>query len=166
MLFEDLPMLNIWEEYETHTMRLDYFRQIEALNCALDELKSEKGDEYLRVIYDGDNFADRDMNESSSREKYISIMKDKFRNKKLLFIEPKQSNQRILMQQGLFLFPYILDKTQLADVIEINSFVIKIDKKLRDEMNKYLNAIGINAYRLMPDLSSICEAVERKIKGI
>ena len=36
--------------------------------------------------------------------------------------------------------------------------------KIRDELQRYLDTIGINSYRLMPDLSSVCEAVERKIR--
>lgn len=37
-----------------------------------------------------------------------------------------------------------------------------IHKNLRNELIKYLDILGYNTFRLMPDLSSICEAVKRR----
>ena len=68
------------------------------------------------------------------------------------------------MQQGLFLFPYTLEDKAHNELLNKNTGLIKINMKIRDELQRYLDTIGINSYRLMPDLSSVCEAVERKIR--
>lgn len=51
-----------------------------------------------------------------------------------------------------------------VDLLDNNTGIIKISKDIRDELQAYLDTIGINSYRLMPDLSSVCEAVERKVR--
>jgi len=86
------------------------------------------------------------------------------KEKKLLFIDPNHSNQRMIMQQGLFLLPYTLDEAEFHRIIIENTREIKIHKTLRRDLQRYLNAIGIDTFRLMPDLQSICEAVSRKVK--
>jgi hypothetical protein len=72
------------------------------------------------------------------------------------------------MQQGLFLFPYIyiegtfiLDKVMLNNQINDNTSLIKIHKSLRADLLNFLDNIGINLYKLMPDLANICEAIKR-----
>ena len=95
---------------------------------------------------------------------FVSDNKEKVSNGAILFIDPNQSNQRLVMQQGLFMFPYTLDEKKHLQVIEINTSLIKIKKDLRDELLAYLDTIGINAFRIMPDLPSVCAAVERKVK--
>ena len=95
---------------------------------------------------------------------FESDNKEKVSNGAILFIDPNQSNQRLVMQQGLFMFPYTLDEKKHLQVIESNTSLIKIKKDLRDELLAYLDTIGINAFRIMPDLPSVCEAVERKVK--
>ena len=95
---------------------------------------------------------------------FVSYNKEKVSNGAILFIDPNQSNQRLVMQQGLFMFPYTLDEKKHLQVIESNTSLIKIKKDLRDELLAYLDTIGINAFRIMPDLPSVCEAVERKVK--
>ena len=88
---------------------------------------------------------------------------EKIRNHSILFIDPNQSNQRIIMQQGLFMFPYTLDKDEHLKIIKNHSNAIKIHKDLRNELIKYLDILGYNTFRLMPDLSSICGAVKRRV---
>lgn len=85
-------------------------------------------------------------------------------SRKLCFIDPNQSNQRIIMQQGLFMLPYILSANEHLALIHNNTSVIKIHKSLRDSLLKYLDTLGYNTFRLMPDLPSICTAVTQKIK--
>lgn len=87
---------------------------------------------------------------------------EKIRNHVILFVDPNQSNQRIIMQQGLFMFPYTLDKDEHMKILNDNSYYIMIHKDLRNELIQYLDTLGYNTFRLMPDLSSICEAVKRR----
>lgn len=67
------------------------------------------------------------------------------------------------MQQGLFMFPYNLDKETHLEIIENNTCLIKIHKNTRRDLLKYLNTLGINSFRLMPDLQSICYAIKRNV---
>ena len=67
------------------------------------------------------------------------------------------------MQQGLFMFPYTLDKKNHLDIITNNTSVIMIHKDLRAELVKYLDTLGFSTFRLMPDLASVCSAVKRKV---
>lgn len=84
----------------------------------------------------------------------------------ILFVDPNQSNERIIMQQGLFMFPYNIDREKHLSVLESNTDLIKIHKKLRKELLAYLDSLGFNTFRLMPDLASICGAIKKKSKEI
>lgn len=86
----------------------------------------------------------------------------KIRRRVILFVDPNQANQRIIMQQGLFMFPYTLNKDEHIRILQDNSDYIKIHKDLRNELIQYLDILGYNTFRLMPDLTSICEAVKRR----
>ena len=97
-------------------------------------------------------------------DEYVRVNASKINRNSLFFIDPNQSNQRIVMQQGLFLFPYTLDKEKHIDLLDNNTGIIKIAKDIRDELQTYLDTIGINSYSIMPDLSSVCGAVERKVR--
>lgn len=108
-----------------------------------------------------------DVNIEHGRNTAIGSLKDvekmkKIRNRTILFIDSNQSNQRIIMQQGLFMFPYILDEKEHLEILEKNSKCIMIHKDLRNELLRYLDTLGYNAFRLMPDLTSICEAIKRR----
>ena len=99
--------------------------------------------------------------------KYIKQIEEEFSNNNktcLFFVDPAQSNQRLVMQQGLFMFPYVLDQEEHKNIIESNTKLLKIGKKLRSELQGYLDTLGLNAFRLMPDLASVCEAVKRNVK--
>ena len=108
-----------------------------------------------RSIFSLDDFVDTVKNTYDKQEK--------IRNHTILFIDPNQSNQRIIMQQGLFMFPYTLKKTEHLQIIQKNTSVIKIHKGLRDELVKYLDTLGYNTFRLMPDLSIISQAIKRRL---
>jgi len=85
-------------------------------------------------------------------------------NRKLCFVDPNQSNQRIIMQQGLFMVPYTLSEKEQYEIFERNTSVIRIHKSLRNDLLKYLDTLGYNTFRLMPDLASICSAVTQRVK--
>lgn len=87
----------------------------------------------------------------------------KLKDRRILFVDPNLSNQRVIMQQGLFMFPYTLDKNEHIKIIRNNTSTIMIHKSLREDLLKYLDTLGYNAFRLMPDLSSVCTAVTRKV---
>ena len=105
-----------------------------------------------------------DINPDKEFNIYKEKVSRKIQDKKLCFIDPNQSNQRIIMQQGLFMLPYTLSKEEHLKLIYKNTKVLKIHKSLRDDLLLYLNTLGFNTFRLMPDLSSICNAITQKIK--
>lgn len=88
-------------------------------------------------------------------------IKNKIENKTLIFIDPNLSNDRVVMQQGLFMIPYTLNEELYVDRISNNTTEIKIHKDLRDDLIKILDKLGYNAYRLMPDLASVCQEIIR-----
>ena len=94
----------------------------------------------------------------SNKINYEGLIR-KIRSKCLLFIEPSQSNQRIIMQQGLFMFPYTLDEISHREILSRNTKQIIIPKESKKEMQRYLDSLGFNTYRLMPDLGSICKEI-------
>ena len=108
-----------------------------------------------RSIWTLDGFKDSLENTVSKQEK--------IRNHAILFVDPNQSNQRIIMQQGLFMFPYTLDVDEHMEIIKRNTSVIMIHKELRSDLLKYLDTLGFSTFRLMPDLASVCYAVKHKV---
>lgn len=118
--------------------------------------------QFFKAIYCEDRPGENQVNTKTFKE-YINGEMTKFTNEKILFVNANQCNQRIVMQQGLFMFPYDLSVKKHTEIIQKNTKVIKIHKDIRDELLEYLDTIGINAYRLMPDLQSVCFAVKRKI---
>ena len=90
-------------------------------------------------------------------------IRTKIKNKALVFIDPNQSNDRVVMQQGLFMIPYTLSEDTYWDLINNNTTEIQIHKDLRDDLIKILDKLGYNAYRLMPDLASVCQEIIRNM---
>lgn len=89
------------------------------------------------------------------------LLRSKVKKKTLVFIKPNQANQRIFIQQGLFMLPYTLDRQTLKNQNKSNCGTIRIHKNLRDGCKKYLRACGISPHRMMPDLVSICNSIKR-----
>ncbi len=87
----------------------------------------------------------------------------KLDEKVLFFVKPNQANQRISMQQGLFMLPYTLEKAELENSLEKQCKFIQIHKNLRKECLEYLDICGINTLRMMPDLTSICRDIRKKV---
>ena len=94
----------------------------------------------------------------------IDSIRKKASDQVIVFVTPNFSNQRIIMQQGLFMLPYTLNKDRHLEILNKNSMIVKIHKDLRRELIQYLDAIGFNTFRLMPDLNSVCGGIRRKIK--
>ena len=88
---------------------------------------------------------------------------EKIKANQILFITPNFSNERIMAQQGLFMFPYTLNQEAHLRILEANTKIIRIHKKLRKELNDYLDAMGFNSFHLMPDLSSVCDTIKRNV---
>ena len=151
--------------------------------------KKEKEDTYYKIIYcdindciklKNDvnytshqirNFESRQISpfEKMKRTSYTNELMSRFRNfglsDKIKIVTPNFTNQRIMMQEGLFMLPTTLDKNRHKEIIEKNTNKILINKSIRKEAIQYLDKIGFNSYKLMPDLASVCYAVNKKIIG-
>lgn len=113
--------------------------------------------DYVKGLYDCD------CHPSDSLELYQKEITEKVRKKKLGFIDPSQSNQRIIMQQGLFMLPYSLSINEHYELLYKNTDVLKIHKSLRESLQAYLDTLGYNTFRLMPDLPSVCQSVTQRM---
>ena len=81
-------------------------------------------------------------------------------------LQPNIGNNRLLMQQGLFVLPIILEKERIREQLESYSRILEIDSCLREEALVFLDKLGYNEFRLMPDLDSVSREINRKIKNM
>lgn len=83
----------------------------------------------------------------------------------ILLVDPNQSNQRMIMQQGLFMIPCSLERNLHERAIESSTQVIDIHKNYREDLLMYLDTLGYTSFRLMPDIVSVCHAVKQQVKN-
>jgi len=156
ILIHHIPVIKQNNDYDISSMANQSNQLIFTIEDIFNHQNKEKSNQFFGAIASKTNVIDQD--------EYVKSIYIKVDTNKLLFIDPNQSNQRLIMQQGLFMFPYNLNTEEHNSLLEQNSYILKINKHLRLDLQRYLNTIGINAFRLMPDLSSVCEAVERNVK--
>ena len=174
IVFNSLPLLSTIEDdfFKADSFTYQCIKGIETINGILNSLYEEAKDDnniaikrilmYCKTIYK----TTHNYNSSPNIEQlkpFIDDLLDKFHSKKILFIDANQCNNRIVMQQGLFMFPYNLDKKTHLETIEKNTCLIKNHKNTRRDLLDYLDTLGINPFRLMPDLQSICYAIKRNV---
>lgn len=83
--------------------------------------------------------------------------------KNINVIEPNLTNSRMLAQQGLFVFPDVLEKQPIMDFFASEATVIVIPDTLRKEALEYLSKMGFDEFHLMPDLASICSEANNQV---
>lgn len=176
ILINSLPITNIQNpKYETFSLVKDCVNSISTLNN-LNRLKVHPSinkteiREYFISGFLNKNLEQRlympgliDTTRAEEINKLADEMVEKFIVDKLLFIDPIQSNQRVIMQQGLFMLPYEISEDKHMEILQKNMCLIKIEKSLRVELLDYLDKLGLNTFRLMPDLQSVSYAIKRKI---
>ncbi len=143
--------------YESDSISDRCFLRISEFIKYLNNMQQDLSDDYLEGLYACDYLSTCD------KKVYIEQVKEKIQKKRICFVDANQSNQRIIMQQGLFLLPYTLETSTYLSLLNDNSHVIKINKKLRDELLAYLDTLGFNTFRLMPDLQSVCSAITQRV---
>lgn len=174
IVFNSLPSLLTIEDnyFKDDSFTFQCIKGIETIKSILDSLDEEyiEGNDtvinriimYCKTIYKTTHNYNSPPN-AEQLKSFTNDLLDKFHSKKMLFIDANQCNNRIVMQQGLFMFPYDLDKKTHLEIIENNTCLIKIHKNTRRELLDYLDTLGINSFRLMPDLQSICFAIKRNV---
>ncbi len=98
-------------------------------------------------------------NQVTDNTSFWMSFEHKMNDHAICFVTPNLANQRIMMQQGLFMFPYTLEKDKHQNIINTRTSLVRVPKEMRREAIKYLDSLGYNVYRLMPDLSSICSKI-------
>lgn len=78
----------------------------------------------------------------------------------VLLISPNLANQRIMSQQGLFMYSWSLDKQIHETAIRSSTRLICINRFFREELINRLDVLGYNIYKLMPDLINVCTAIK------
>ena len=84
----------------------------------------------------------------------------------ILFIDPNQSNQRMMVQQGVFMLPYCLEDARHKAILENNCSEILIHKNHRKVLLEYIEAMGFDSIRLMPDLANVCRGIKKRYTEI
>lgn len=173
IVFNSLPSIVMVEDnyFRTDSFALQCKKSVDTINRILQSLDKEYDEKdtevqtilmYCKTVYRNLNQYNSKVNVQELKE-YIDETLDKFHQNKILFIDANQCSNRIVMQQGLFMFPYDLNKNMHNEIITKNTSVIKIHKSCRNDLLSYLDTIGLNSFRLMPDLQSICYAIKRKV---
>lgn len=78
-------------------------------------------------------------------------------------VKPNYRNQRMLVQQGLFVVPSKLTKESVENRIAKKSQIIIIDDAIRAKALLYLEKLGYDEFHLMPDLDNICNEINHRI---
>ncbi len=147
----------------SESLTFQYMQCVISLNRLTDCLNDIENDEkdkegiihsFFKIAYRNKLVLDNDL------DTYCDDNFKKLSNKRILFVDANQCNSRIVMQQGLFMLPYNIDEKEHLSIIENNTNLIRIHKNIRKELLDYLETIGIDSYRLMPDLQSVCEAIK------
>lgn len=170
--FRSLPYYDSDTIFQSGSFASKCSKMISALKRIVDGLEEEYDNDddtgvnaiisYFRSIY-SEKSPDMLRIDSKKFKPFLDETTSKLVERRPLFLDVNQCNQRIVMQQGLFLFPYTLNPDEHLDIIHSNTSVVKIHKDIRDDLLDYLDTIGLNSFRLMPDLQSVCNAVKRKI---
>jgi len=169
--FRVLPYYNDDEVFQTSSFALQCNNMIHSL-CRIIAGLSEPADDdgigqqviikYFKKIY-AETHPEMERINVRAFKHFLDNALENFVTNKILFVDANQCSQRIVMQQGLFMFPYTLEAEKHISIIEDNTSLIMIHKDIRDELLEYLDTIGINTFRLMPDIQSVCSAVKRKV---
>ena len=172
ILFNSLPtIMRIADEYvKADSFSFQCKRGIETIDEIIRLISEEyRGNEkinrilmYFSTIYRTTHNQEMALDPVQFRP-FINELLDKFENQRILLIDANQCSSRIIMQQGLFMFPYTLDKDKHIEILTKNTNLIMIHKDARDELLEYLDTIGLNSFRLMPDLQSVCTAIKQRI---
>jgi len=136
-------------------------------------LWNRKGEEESYEIYVADKNNYSSVNKAKMKpivkntkgDSFVSCFKSEIQSSyysNSVLLTPKFSNNKIFVQQGLFLVPIVLTKHSVDELFQGMPFVIIVEEKVRCEILDYLNSVGFNEYRLMPGIENICKAINEK----
>lgn len=171
IFFRVLPFYNDDSVFQASSFAIQCKNMIQSLKRVIAGLNEPVDDgnvgvsvilKYFKKVFD-ETFPESKKTDIDRFKAFKDDILDKLSSNRILFVDANQCSQRIVMQQGLFMFPYTLNADKHRIIIEENTSLIKIHKDIRPELLTYLDTIGINTFRLMPDIQNVCSAVKRKI---
>ena len=138
----------------------DYHRMVNYLNVGL--YNNENNKIACETIFgkECEQLLTREYFDQNEKEYFGLSIRNKIEQDKILFLEPPLSNERIIMQQGLFMFPYTLNEERHKKIYRKSTDIMKFSKNLRGDALRYLDSIGSNTFKLMPDLGNVCMAIQ------
>lgn len=93
--------------------------------------------------------------------KCFDLLSEKSLNEFYLF-EPDYTNTRIVSQEGLFIIDAKLKYFEDLNSITHECVIFEIDKSLRNAILKRLDLMGIDRFKMMNDLATICNYINEK----
>jgi hypothetical protein len=78
-------------------------------------------------------------------------------------VRPKQTNRRILAQQGAFLIFGLKTSLEESNEFEIEMFRTKVAASAKNQLLNELDSININASTLFPEIESAAKYIMSKI---
>lgn len=171
LILEELPVFNsiagindnLYFCFGKEDQYCNFYKKIEEINNKLGSYycKDDLDDNDIQIV------TQRIEEVRATKDRNIKIGVSAFesrKNRRIMFVEPNYTNERIKNQQGLFMYPYDDNIDKHLEIMKNNITIIAIHKNYRKDIMNYLNKIGITEYRLMPDLSSICSEIIRELK--
>lgn len=171
VFFRVLPFYNDDSLFQASSFAIQCKNMIQSLARVIAGLSEPTDDnntgiavilKYLKKVFD-ETYPESKNTDMGRFKEFSNNVIEKLSENRILFVDANQCSQRIVMQQGLFMFPYTLNANRHRTIIEENTSLIKIHKDIRPDLLAYLDTIGINNYRLMPDIQSVCSTVKRRI---
>lgn len=92
----------------------------------------------------------------------LSTMIKRFKKNDIIFLETNFTNERIFNQRGLFQIIVDPSKEYMNNIIKEKVEIIMISEKIKENVLKYCDRIGINKYGLMPDLQAVATRINEQ----
>ena len=164
-----LDFLSLAQHYGLYTRLIDFSSNF--LIAAFFALMNNNSDKSSCKIYVGDKqqYLNNDRNSllnnlaiKNSKESFTEQFKNNMIsliNHNAILIEPKYSNYRMFMQQGLFILPINICKQNIKRIFSEMPFLIIIKQEARKSIIDYLSKSGFTEYKLMPGLENVCNYI-------
>ncbi|MBP5551471.1 MAG: FRG domain-containing protein [Bacilli bacterium] len=146
------------EKYIVYSIKKELTEIVYGYQQNLFEYEESTG--VLKIYDDFSNRHDANVTFTEDLRASFEYLKE---SKMIQIAEPNYRNQRILMQQGLFVVPSDLKKETIEDIFEMADIYV-INEKIRDNALAFLEKMGFNEFKLMPDLDSACNEINHKFQ--